>query len=75
MTKLTVVTNAEGVVIGTQLGHGDTPDPGSGIIVALAAGPGQTLHKVEYDVPSLNTTIDLESFHRELGERLRERQK
>lgn len=69
--KLTVVTNEDGTVIGTQLGHGDTPGPTAGVTTVLTAGPGQTLHKVEYDIPPLQTRADIEDFHKKLGEHLK----
>ncbi len=73
MRKLTVVTNEHGAVVGTQLGHGDTPDAENGITVALTAGPGQAIHKIEFDVPRLCTRADLEEFHKKLGEYLKAR--
>lgn len=71
MKKLTVVTNKDGKVVGTQIGHGDTADPATGIIAAITAGPGQTVHKIEYDVPRLRNRADIEDFHRNLGEHLK----
>jgi hypothetical protein len=68
--KLTVVTNERGTVIGTQLEHGDTPDP-TGVTTVLTAGPGQTLHKIEYDIPPLDTRAHIEDFHKKLGEHLK----
>ena len=71
MKKLTVVTDNDGAVIGTQRGHGDTPDPMSSITCSLTAGPGQTVHKIEYDVPRLQTRSDVENFHKKLSEHLK----
>jgi hypothetical protein len=71
MKKITVVTNKHGAVVGTQIGHGDTPDPVAGVTTALTAGPEQTLHKIEFDVPPLRTKIDVEDFHKKLGEHLK----
>ena len=69
--KLTVVTNEDGTVIGTQIGHGEAVSPAAGVTTALAAGPGQKLHKIEYDVPLLRTRAHIEDFHKKLGEHLK----
>jgi hypothetical protein len=66
MSKLTVVTDDKGLVVGTQLGHGDIPDPATGIRAALAAGPGQVLHKIDVELPQLRSRADVEHFHEEL---------
>ena len=70
MAKLTVVTDGKGRVVGTQLGHGDVPDPATGIRVALAAGPGHTLHKIDIELPQLRSKADVEHFHEEVGRNL-----
>ena len=70
MAKLTVVTDDKGRVVGTQLGHGDVTDSATGIGVALAAGPGQTLHKIDVELPRLRSRADVERFHQELGRNL-----
>jgi|GEM_PF-3251823 len=72
-TKLTVVTNDSGTVIGTQHGHGDVPSSTAVVTSALIAGPGQTLHKTEYEVPPLHTRAHIEDFHKKLGEHLKAR--
>lgn len=69
--KLTVVTNEHGTVVGTQLGHGDTPGPTGSVTTVLTAGPGQKLHKIEYDIPALHTRAHIEDFHKKLGEHLK----
>jgi hypothetical protein len=69
--KLTVVTNEHGQVVATQIGHGDVPHPESGIVGSIVAGPGQHIHKIEYDVPpQMHSKRDVESFHKKLGEHL-----
>jgi hypothetical protein len=70
MRKLTVVTNDAGDVVGTQLGHGG-PNPGADGTAVLVAGPGQTLRKIEYEIPKLDSRAAIESFHRELAVHLR----
>lgn len=70
MRKITVVTNEAGDVIGTQLGHGE-PDPKTGMTTSLVAGPGQQLHRTEFDVPRLIGRADIENFHRSLTGHLR----
>jgi hypothetical protein len=70
MRKITVVTDENGRVVATQLGHGDVPDAMSGVVVSLAAGPGQRLHKIEFEVPQLGSRGDVESFHEQLGKHL-----
>ena len=70
MTKITIVTDDDGRVIGTQLGHGDLPDPTSGITVSLTAGPGQKLHKIDIDVRLPRSQNEIELFHLQLGEHI-----
>jgi hypothetical protein len=68
--KLTVITDSEGKVLVTQLGHGDIRDPKSGIIGGVVAGPGQQTHKIEYEVPQLTARADIEEFHKKLADHL-----
>ncbi|MGD0680134.1 MAG: hypothetical protein ABSC94_32530 [Polyangiaceae bacterium] len=68
--KFLVVTNKDGEVLGTQIGHG-TQHPATGITTSLVAGPDQILHKVEFEMPRINSRADVESFHRRLSEFLR----
>ncbi len=68
--KLTVITDEHGRVVATQVGHGDIRDPKSGILVGIVAGPRQHAHKIEYDVPPINSRTDIESFHTSLAEHL-----
>jgi hypothetical protein len=68
--KLTVITDSEGKVLVTQLGHGDVRDPKSGILGSIVAGPGQTLHKIEFDVPQMTARADVEAFHKKLADHL-----
>jgi len=70
MRKLTVVTDESGEIIGTQLGHGE-PSGVTGVTTGLAAGPGQTLHKIDYEMPSLTSRAEIEEFHRKLAAHLR----
>ena len=64
--KLTVITGENGRVIATQTGHGDLPHPVSGISVQVVAGPGQREHKIEFDVPALSSSADIDAFHERL---------
>jgi hypothetical protein len=68
--KLTVITNHQGKVIATQLGHGDHRDPQSGIRGGIVAGPGQSIHKIEFDIPQLFAPADIDAFHDTLTEHL-----
>ena len=69
--KLTVITDAGGKVLGTQEGHGDVPDPKSGILVALVADEGQRAQKIEYDLPEFHSAADLTRFHQQLTAHLK----
>jgi hypothetical protein len=68
--KLTVITDAQGKVLVTQEGHEFSRHPQSGILSGIVAGPGQNAHKIEYDVPELRTSADVEKFHKELSDHL-----
>ena len=68
--KLTVITDAKGNVLVTQVGHGDVRNPQSGILGGVVAGPGQHAHEIEYDVPDLHTPSDVDRFHKSLGNHL-----
>lgn len=70
MRKLTVITDASGRVIATQIGHGDLAHPVSGITVQVVAGPGQRQHKIEFDVPALSSSADIDAFHERLRAQL-----
>ena len=70
-TKITVVVDEAGTVIGTQHGHGDTADPATGVVLAVTAGPGQRLHKIEFEVPALRTNADVSKFHEQLEKHLK----
>ena len=70
--KLTVITDDHGDVVGTQIGHGD-PHPATGATTSLVAGPGQTLHKIEFEMPRFAARADIDDFHRKLAEHLRAR--
>ncbi len=69
--KLTVITDERGQVVATQVGHGDTRDPQSGIQGSLVPGPRQQLHKIEYDVPELRSSKDIDEFHKKLSEHIK----
>jgi hypothetical protein len=69
-SKLTVVTDAHGAVVATQVGHGPVKDPKSGLVGGIVAGPRQHLHKIEFDVPQLTSSADVEAFHHKLMEHL-----
>jgi len=69
-SKLTVITDSHGAVIATQVGHGE-PDPKTGIAFGILAGPGQTIHKMEFDVPSFRSRRDVDDFHLRVSEFLR----
>ena len=73
--KLTVITDADGKIVATQVGHGDTPDVASGISFSIVAGPGQAVHKIKYDIPELRSPSDLEEFHKKLEHHLKARPK
>jgi hypothetical protein len=68
--KLTVITDAQGKVLVTQEGHGFSRHPESGILVGIVVGPGQDAHKIEYDVPEMRTSADVEKFHKALSDHL-----
>jgi hypothetical protein len=68
--KLTVVTDDHGKVLATQIGHEGTRDPRTGITVGIVAGPGQKLHKIEFDVPQMASHADVDAFHKKLAEHL-----
>jgi hypothetical protein len=70
--KLTVITNEKGHVVGTHIGHG-VANPATGTTTSLVAGPGQTLHRVEFEMPLLTSRADIEDFHRRLTEHLRKK--
>ena len=69
--KLTIITDGNGNVVATQVGHGDVVDPQSGILGSLVAGPGQHAHKIEFDVPDLRSTAEISDFHKNLGAHLK----
>jgi hypothetical protein len=69
--KLTAITNADGKIVATQVGHGDTADVASGLSFSIVAGPGQTVHKIEYDMPELRSPADLDEFHKKLEHHLK----
>ncbi len=70
-TKLTVVVDESGRVVATHLGHGDLPDPATGIVASLTAGPGQRVHKIEFDVPRITSAAGVEAFHEQIENHLR----
>jgi hypothetical protein len=70
-TKLTVVVGEDGRVVATHHGHGDVADPATGIVASLTAGPGQRVHKIEFDVPRITSSADIASFHEQLEKHLR----
>ena len=67
--KFTVITDEHGDVVATQTGDG-APDPATGATASLVAGPGQTLHKIEFETPRLSCAADIDDFHRRLTEHL-----
>jgi hypothetical protein len=69
--KLTVITDGEGKVQLTRAGHGDHVDPRSGIRSGIAAGPGQHLHEIEFEIPQLSARADIEAFHDKLAQHLK----
>jgi hypothetical protein len=71
-SRLTVVVDETGRVVGTQPGHGGIADPTTGIVAWLSAGPGQQLHEIEYDVPRLKSGADVAKFHKQLEKHLKE---
>jgi hypothetical protein len=71
-SKVTVVVDENGRVIGTQQGHGGIADPTTGIVASLSAGPHQQLHEIEYDVPRLRSGADVTKFHEQLEKHLKE---
>ena len=73
MEKYTVATDSRGKIVGTQVGHEGEKHPESGAILRLVAGPGQVLHKVEFDKSSLENPSDVEEFHRQLTQNLKDR--
>lgn len=71
MTKITVIVDENGRVVGTQQGHGGIADPTTGIVASLTAGPGQQLHEIEYDTPRLKSAADVSKFHEQLEKHLK----
>ena len=69
-SKLTVITDAQGTVLVTQVGHENVRDPQSGILGGVVAGPGQHAHKIEFEVPELHSQGDVDKFHNALGDHL-----
>lgn len=69
--KLTVITDANGKVLGTQTGHGDQRDSKSGIVISLVAGDGQRLHRIEYEVPAFHSPSDVQKFHQRLAQHIK----
>lgn len=63
--KLTVITDEQGNVLGTQRGHG-ADGPAREATATLTTGPGQTLHKIEFDIPRLHSGQDIDAFHAQL---------
>jgi hypothetical protein len=70
-TKLTVVVDEDGRVVATQRGHGNVPDPATGIVASLTPGPGQHVHRIEFDVSRIASSGDVASFHEQLERHLR----
>jgi len=68
--KLTVITDSKGEIVATQIGHGDVREPQSGIVGGIVAGPGQHIHKIEFDVPQITSRADIEAFHKKVAEHL-----
>jgi hypothetical protein len=68
--KLTVVTDEQGNVLGTQLGHGER-DPVSGHATFLVAGPGQRPHKIEFVPDRLGSRAEVDAFHSSVAAHLR----
>jgi hypothetical protein len=64
--KLTVITDAEGHLIGASQGH-HVSEPHSS--AGLVAGPGQTLHEVIVPV-HLQSVTDPDEFHKLIVEHL-----
>ncbi|MGO8830741.1 MAG: hypothetical protein ACLQT5_15995 [Steroidobacteraceae bacterium] len=69
--KLTVISDENHKVLATQEGHGNLPDPGSGIVFSIRAGAGQSAHRIEYDVPELRSAADVQDFHVKLSQHLK----
>jgi len=64
MKKLTVILGKNGRVVATRVGHGPHVDAKSGIRSHIVAGPGQTLHEIEIEVPEqFKSREDLDRFH------------
>lgn len=69
--KLTVITDREGKVQLTRAGHGDQVDPRSGVLWGIAAGSGEQLHEIEFEIPQLSARADIEAFHDKLAVHLK----
>jgi hypothetical protein len=67
--KLTVITDREGKVQLTR--NGEQVDPRNGIRWGIAAGPGQHLHEIEFEIPHMSARADVEAFHDKLAEHLK----
>jgi hypothetical protein len=65
-----VLTDDEGTVVATQVGHIGAPHPNGSVIMIGAAQPGQRLHKTEFEMPEIASPGDLERFHKKLAKHL-----
>jgi hypothetical protein len=70
IAKFIVIANRNGDVVGTQA-KPSGPDAATGTTTSLVAGPGQTLHEVDFEVPHLTCAADIDDFHRRLTKHLR----
>ena len=70
--KFRVITDEHGDVVGTQPSEGAT-DAATGATAFLVAGPGQTLHEIDFEIPQLTSGAHIDDFHRRLTEHLRKK--
>ena len=68
--KFRVITGEHAHVVATQRGHGASV-PSAQMTTSLVAGPNQTLHKIEFEVPHLTCRADVKAFHQRLAAHLR----
>ena len=77
MSKVTVITDKSGKIVGTQQGYSkDSPAKKGLPRVSLTPGPNQTLNEVEMDLPRLgHTEKDLTEYNEAIQKHLSARKR
>jgi len=68
---LTVIVDAKGVVVATQVGHEPAPHEESGIKFGVVPGEGQVAHEIVFDVAPITSSNQIRKLHEDLGHYLR----